>query len=235
MMEKCVGCLTPLQTGFFSKSEELSDKTYLCDPCSEKVRSAFKNMDLGNLVYFKGYTSFQIQELLVKETLFQWLLRELVRTYHIAISDTSMVTKLFTALVEGENIVHAAGALYGNKRGILLATNKRLMFVGASSQVKLPESIDYKEITSVDFIPYNDQIKITTPESVLFFSGTVKPSGKLYEKIKQQLQQINAKHSQNTDEPSLFDILERLGDFRQNGIITDEEFAEQKTKLLERL
>lgn len=240
-MEKCVGCLTPLQTGFFSKAEELSDKTYLCDPCSEKVRSAFKNMDLGNLVYFKGYTSFQMQELLVKETKFQWLLRELAKTYLITVSDTAMITKLFMALADGESMVHAAGALYGNKRGILLATNRRLMFVGANSQIKLPECIDYKEVTSVDFISINNQIKITTPEATLFFSGIMNQPEKFCSKIRQQIDQINNKGqgetrpSQNTNEPSLFDILERLGSFRQNGIITDEEFAEQKSKLLERL
>jgi hypothetical protein len=64
---------------------------------------------------------------------------------------------------------------------------------------------------------------------------------KFCSKIKQQIDQINNKGqgetrpSQNTNESSLFDILERLGNFRQNGIITDEEFAEQKSKLLERL
>jgi hypothetical protein len=80
-----------------------------------------------------------------------------------------MVTKLFTALADGESTVHACRALYGNKRGILLATNRRLMFVGANSQIKLPESIDYKEIASADFISINNQIKITTPEITLFF------------------------------------------------------------------
>lgn len=46
--------------------------------------------------------------------------------------------------------------------------------------------------------------------------------------------------SQNTidvEEPelSVFDLLEQLGQLRENGILTDDEFTEQKKRLLEKL
>lgn len=242
-MEKCVGCSTLLKnaTGFFSTGEELANKTYICEPCSEKVRTAFRNMNLGNVVYFKSYTSFQIQELLAKDVLFQNFIHHLVRTYDIAFSSTSSVMKLFLALIENEWTEHASNVFYGNIFGILLATNKRLMFIRDKSNITLPEIIDYRDIVSVDFVASEDRIDIGTPDIVLSFSGILKQPGLLSGKIKRQVELITGKpkpqteSSPNSNDLSVFDVLERLGGFRQKGIITDEEFAEQKKKLLERL
>lgn len=239
-MEKCIGCLAPLQnTGFFSTGEKLADHTFVCSACSEGARNALVNMDLSTTI-FSSYTSFQVQELLVKEQQFKKFARQIASTYNIVSLQNSLTKKLFTALLEGENIVDAARAIYENRSGVLLTTDKRLLFAAENIHISLPEVINYNEIISVDMIDSNSEIRVTTSDSVLRFLKILWTE-KLYRKIRNQIT-LSKKNkteqiipSQNSNDPSLFDIIERLGSFRQNGVITDEEFAEQKKKLLERL
>ncbi|PTT26917.1 hypothetical protein DBR28_17545 [Chryseobacterium sp. HMWF028] len=49
------------------------------------------------------------------------------------------------------------------------------------------------------------------------------------------LVQENVYSTDKGDSGAIFEQLEKLGKLRENGILTDEEFAEQKKKLLDKL
>lgn len=242
-MEKCIGCMAPLQnTALFSTREQLADHTYVCNTCGERARNALANMYLSTTI-FSSCTAFQVQELLVKGQQFEKFYCRIVNDYFsISLLQSSLINKLFIVLLEGENIMFGDKALYENKTGALFVTNKRLLFVAENSPVGFPEIIDYNDIISVDMVDFNCEIRITTSDSVLLFLKVLWTK-EFYKRIKKQIallnenenEQVQVLPSQNSNNPSVFDILERLGSFRQNGVITDEEFAEQKKKLLERL
>ncbi|MDN3692876.1 hypothetical protein QWZ06_11585 [Chryseobacterium tructae] len=242
-MENCIGCLVPLQnvSGFFSDIEELADNTYVCNSCGLKAREVFIIMDIPHTGSLQKYSSFQIQELLAKGIWFEQFSYQLVEKYNILLSQNSAIKKLFNALLYDENIVHASNAVYDSNFGVLLATDRKLMFIGADAKINLPEIIDYSEIISIDLITSMNQIKITTTENIFNFSDVLNEPEKCLLETERQIDLTKDKKPtetqpiQNNNEPSLFDILERLGCFRQNSLITDEEFTEQKKKILERL
>ncbi|MCS4304727.1 SHOCT domain-containing protein [Chryseobacterium sp. BIGb0232] len=240
-MEKCIGCLAPFQnTGFFSTKEELADHTYVCNSCGEQARKALANMYISTTI-FSSCTAFQVRELLVKGEQFEKFYCQIVNDYtSISLFQSSLINKLFISLLEGEKIVIGDKAVYENKSGALFVTNKRLLFVTESSPVGFPEVIDYHDIVSVDMINSDNEIRIITSDNSLRFLKILWTE-KFQKQIKKQIElskkskQEKVIPSQNNNDSSLFDILERLGSFRQNGVITDVEFAEQKKKLLERL
>lgn len=237
-MANCIGCLVPLKnaSGFFSAIEELADNTYLCNDCGKKTRDILKMMDVFHTGLLQKYNSFQVQELLTKGIRFGKFRYQLEENYFVLLSQKLAIKKLFNALWDDENVVHASNAVYCNHLGVLLATDRRLMFVGADSKISLPEIIDYDEIISVDLIESTNHLKITTSEDVFNFLDVLCEPEKCLPKIEEQINLIKNKKLtesqsiQNNNEPSLFDILERLGSLRQNGLITDEEFTEQKKK-----
>ncbi|WP_160137455.1 SHOCT domain-containing protein [Chryseobacterium sp. c4a] len=243
MMVNCIGCLVPLKnvSGFFSAIEELADNTYLCNNCGVKTRDILKIMDVFHTGSFQNYSSFQIQELLAKGIRFEKFSDQLEGKYFVHLSQKPAIKKLFNALLDDENIIHASNAVYNNHSGVLLATERRLLFVGADSKISLPEIIDYDEVISVDLIEPVNHIKITTSENIFNFLEVLHEPEKCLAKIEEQIKLFKDKKLtesqpiQNNNEPSLFDILERLGSLRQNGLITDEEFAEQKKKILVQL
>lgn len=242
-MENCIGCLIPLQNvaGFFSTTEELSNNTFLCNSCGVKAHDVLNIMNIPHTGLLQKYSSFQVQELLAKGILFEKFHYQLVEKYYILLSQNSAIKKLFNAFWDDESIVHASNAGYNNNFGILLATDRRLMFMGADAKINLPEIIDYNEIISIDLIESMNEIKVATSENTFSFSDVLSEPEKCLAKIERQIDFIKDKKPteahpiQNNNEPSLFDILERLGGFRQNGLITDEEFTGQKKKILERL
>ncbi|BAP31964.1 uncharacterized protein CHSO_2927 [Chryseobacterium sp. StRB126] len=242
-MENCIGCLVSLKnvSGFFSATEELADNTYLCNGCGAKTRDILKIIDVFHTGSFQNYSSFQVQELLAKGIRFEKFSNQLVEKYNVLLSQNSAIKKLFNVLWDNENIVHASNAVYSNNFGVLVVTDRRLMFMGADLEIKLPEIIDYNEIISVDLVAEMSHIKVTTSENIFNFSDVLNEAEKCFAEIEKQIELVKdkklteARSFHNNNEPSLFDILERLGSFRQNGVITGTEFTEQKKKILEQL
>ncbi|RTZ46853.1 SHOCT domain-containing protein [Chryseobacterium arthrosphaerae] len=53
--------------------------------------------------------------------------------------------------------------------------------------------------------------------------------------VEQPQKQIGSTAAKSKSSETIFEQLEKLGKLRENGILTDAEFAEQKKKLLEQL
>jgi len=133
--------------------------------------------------------------------------------------------------------------------GVLVATPKRMISVskGMFGAAKIN---DYRNetIKSVSFVtdPRSPIIKLHLDERVVEFECYMdkEDAETFYDTIKamynnpkeQPLKQIHTA-GKSVSQPSeeIFNQLEKLGKLRENGILTDAEFAEQKKKLLEQL
>jgi len=128
--------------------------------------------------------------------------------------------------------------------GILLVTPKRIVSVSKAmfSPVKVNEYPN-ETITEVSFVSnsISPVIKLHTKDRVIEFEcfydrldaerfyGFI---NKIYNQKKIQQQTAPAKEEASG---LIFEQLEKLGKLRENGILTEEEFAEQKKKLLDQL
>ncbi|MCQ9633790.1 PH domain-containing protein [Chryseobacterium sp. WG23] len=151
---------------------------------------------------------------------------------------------------EDEKIIAITDAQFVNTlaAGILVATPMRLISVskamfGAAKINEYPNEI----INAVSFVtdPRSPIIKLHLDERVVEFECFMDKDDaeKFYDKIKtiynnpkeQSSKQIDTVKGVSVSSEEVFDQLEKLGKLRENGILTDKEFAEQKKKLLEQL
>ncbi|AZA89655.1 Uncharacterised protein [Chryseobacterium nakagawai] len=155
---------------------------------------------------------------------------------------------------EEEKIIGITDAQFVNTlaAGILVATSKRMISV-SKAMFGTAKINDYpnETIKSISFVtdPRSPIIKLHLDERVVEFEcfmdkedaekfyDIIRP---IYNKPIQQLQQqtnpVNANTAANaTRSLDILEQLEKLGKLRENGILTDTEFTEQKRKLLEQL
>lgn len=155
------------------------------------------------------------------------------------------IKKLPYILSADERIIAITDAQFLNTldAGILLATPTRLISVSKSmfSSAKISEYPN-EMIQSVSFVsnPRSPIIKLHTPDRVVEFEcyDDKADAEMFYDKIKS----IYNKEPQKLEIPitnessaALIEQLEQLGKLRENGVLTGEEFAEQKKKLLGKL
>ncbi|NML70141.1 hypothetical protein HHL23_10070 [Chryseobacterium sp. RP-3-3] len=128
--------------------------------------------------------------------------------------------------------------------GVLLVTPKRIVSVSKAmfAPVKV-NTYPNETITEVSFVsnPISPVIKLHTEDKVVEFEcfcdrldaerfyGFI---NKIYNQVKTQQQIAPTKEVQSN---LIFEQLEKLGKLRESGILTEEEFAEQKKKLLDQL
>ncbi len=152
---------------------------------------------------------------------------------------------------EEEQIIAITDAQFVNTlaAGILVATPKRMISV-SKAMFGAAKINDYpnETIKSVSFVtdPRSPIIKLHLNERVVEFECFMdkEDAEKFYDiisphynKPKEQSPKKNdtASKSVSLSSEEIFNQLEKLGKLRENGILTDAEFAEQKKKLLEQL
>lgn len=169
------------------------------------------------------------------------------------------VDELVNILNTDEKLIAIADAkyLHNKMEGLLLATQHRVVFLNKGFFGNLYQNeFQYQEINSVLYDPKEslNQLKILFNASQTDFIFKNKNSALLFyeaigdyvnssgSQLKQQLTQPAPKSSifkpeppQKEDSSTIFDKLEKLGRLKESGILTDEEFAEQKKKLLDKL
>jgi len=155
------------------------------------------------------------------------------------------IKKLPYILSAEEKIIAITDAQYLNTldAGILVATPARLISVSKSmfSPAKISEYPN-KKITSVSFVPHSRSpiFRIHTEDRIVEFEcyDAKADAEMFYDKVKNRYNKEPQKlESPITTESSatVIEQLEQLGKLRENGILTGEEFAEQKKKLLGKL
>ncbi|WP_278377620.1 PH domain-containing protein [Chryseobacterium arthrosphaerae] len=181
----------------------------------------------------------------------------------LSIFVNSEVKELVNVLDKNEQIIAIAEGkyLYNNLEGILVSTESRVVFVdkkffGGVFENEFPHdkissmqhsaglmSSELKIFTDrikAEFKLYNRNAAKTFYDAI---HGYVYKSGNQSAQQQQQQQQQPVKQSERSqpgpvkkeDPAVIFDKLEKLGKLRENGILTEEEFAEQKKKLLDKL
>ncbi|CAD0218912.1 PH domain-containing protein [Chryseobacterium sp. JV274] len=134
-------------------------------------------------------------------------------------------------LVEGRNKIN-------NHHIILVATDRRLIFVDKEFMYGLKvEDFSYSKISSIQyetaFLLASIDIQVT--DDVVEIDGVGKYHAELFcERVRDFMSQPEVS-VQNTPEPSVLDQLEQLGRLKEIGVLSEEEFLDQKKKLMEKL
>ncbi len=160
------------------------------------------------------------------------------------------IKELPYVISEDEPIIAITDAQFVNTlaAGVLVVTSKRMISV-SKSMFGAAKINDYpnETIRSVSFVthPRSPIIKVHLDERVVEFECYMdkEDAEKFYDTVKAiynnpQKESSNQKISNVSKKASseeIFEQLEKLGRLRENGILTDTEFAEQKKKLLEQL
>ncbi|MCP1301573.1 PH domain-containing protein [Chryseobacterium sp. S0630] len=170
---------------------------------------------------------------------------------NLSIFTKGEIKELPYLISEEEQIIAITDAQFANTlaAGILVATPTRLISVSKAmfGDAKINDYPN-ETIKAVSFVtdPRSPIIKLHLDERVVEFECFMDKDDaeKFYDKIKntynspqeQPSKQIgSANKSVSVSSEEVFNQLEKLGKLRENGILTDAEFAEQKKKLLEQL
>ncbi|MBO9690858.1 PH domain-containing protein [Chryseobacterium sp.] len=133
-------------------------------------------------------------------------------------------------LVEGRNKLN-------NHHIILVATDRRLILVDKEFMYGLKvEDYSYSKISSIQYETalLLASIDVKVADDDVEIDGVGKYHAELFcEKVRDFMSRPET-YFQNSYEPSLLDKLEQLGRLKENGVISEEEFFEQKKKLMEK-
>ncbi|MGH1517446.1 PH domain-containing protein [Chryseobacterium sp. JK1] len=179
---------------------------------------------------------------------------------NLSIFVNSEVKELVNVLEKSEKIIAIAEGkyLYNNLEGILVSTQNRIVFVDKKFFGGVSENeFLHHEITSIQHSNglLSSELKLFTngskAEFKLYNRNAAKTfydavQGNIYSLQNQERLEPEISHVKDIEKPQqvfikkedpsvIFDKLEKLGKLRENGILTDEEFAEQKKKLLDKL
>ncbi len=154
------------------------------------------------------------------------------------------IKELPSVLWEDEKLEKMVQGLYGKGQGILVATNKRLIFLdkGMVGNLRM-EDFAYDKITSVQFDTGMIMGKIT-----LYVAGNKAEISQIEKKqVRTFCDYVRAKigsqqHASTipapaaaTQENDIISQLEKLGILKEKGILTEAEFETKKKELLARL
>ncbi|HHR6132352.1 TPA: PH domain-containing protein [Providencia alcalifaciens] len=151
-------------------------------------------------------------------------------------------SKLPEVLHSEEDVLCVCGGIVSANIWLIIPTNSRVIFLhkktGLFNRKIDYSSVNYEGINSIDSSSGlgGGKIKINTP-------GTIYEVGKLQKNSVKPLVDIilseknkssQSKHQDNTpsNNDDLLSKLEKLGELKEKGILTDDEFQEQKRKLL---
>lgn len=148
-------------------------------------------------------------------------------------------------LNEGEHIAHLASGSYNGKAGLIVATDRRVLFLSAGMMGSQFEDIPFSKISSVQ-----QSSGMMLASMVVHASGTKAEISNLNKDMAKALaeyvrsrtgdqqsqpqtsQQPPAQVSTEVPEADVADQIRKLGELRDEGLLTDEEFAAKKKDLL---
>lgn len=134
-------------------------------------------------------------------------------------------------LVEGRNKTN-------NHHIILVATDRRLIFVDKEFMYGLKvEDFSYSKISSIQYqtAVLLASIDIQVTDDIVEIDGVGRYHAELFcEKVRDFMSRPEGP-TQNTPEPSVLDQLEQLGRLKESGVLSEEEFLDQKKKLMNKL
>ncbi|HET7657513.1 MAG TPA: PH domain-containing protein [Bacillales bacterium] len=148
---------------------------------------------------------------------------------------------LVTVLDDDEEVEKIASARIDDMSGVLAATGHRLVFVrkGLFSSETYFEDFPYEKIQSIHY----KMARPTHTLSVVTLGRTVDLTGiptdeevliDLVKFIQKKIEDFSTSTSSNPSQADWVSQLEKLAKLKEQGILSEEEFQEQKDKLLDR-
>ncbi|HCN50043.1 MAG TPA: hypothetical protein DIT10_13310 [Chryseobacterium sp.] len=145
--------------------------------------------------------------------------------------DILSVDEKIVYLVEGRNKIN-------NHHIILVATDRRVIFVDKEFMYGLKvEDFSYSKISSIQYETalLLASIDIHVADDVVEIDGVGKYDAELFcEKVRNFMAHPE-EYVQAKTEPTVLDQLEQLGRLKENGFLSEDEFNEQKKKLIDLL
>ena len=245
-MANCILCSTELKfmnTPTFG-SGKLSDGGVVCSSCFKKINNinpsiAFKLKnhslaDIKNLLDAKQNDS-DLKNARLNEIKKQ--IQELKLSNISNYLGRKEINELPQILAESETIDNIAQGTYNNGQGILVSTNRRLVFVDKGLLYGLKvEDFPLDKITTIQYETglLLGEIKIHTSGNIAKIDNVEKATARAFaEFIRNKLSQPKETTAPIIkNQPDVYDQLEKLAKLKEQGILTQEEFDTQKKKLL---
>lgn len=251
-MINCILCSTPLKFGNTPNfgSGNLADGSKVCINCFKKINKANPNVAFK----LKNFSLSQITEILETKTKeisaqtskldeIKAEIRKLNLSNASAYLGRREINELPAILSNTEKINNIVQGTYDKGNGILVSTDRRLIFIdkGLIFGLKV-EDFPHDRISSIQYETgiILGTIKIHTSGNIAKIDNVEKASARQFcEFVRDFISRPKETSApfviQNNSEPSVLDQLEKLAKLKENGILTQEEFDEQKKKLLGKL
>lgn len=150
------------------------------------------------------------------------------------------INELPKILWENEAVENMAQGTYNNGSGLLVASNKRLLFIDKGWFSLKVEDFPYDKISSIQY-----ETGMLSGSITIYCSGNKAAISNIIpkQKCRDFAEYIRARISKPMEHASMptaaassgnsvADQLEKLASLREKGVLTDEEFANEKRKIL---
>ncbi|MGI5486040.1 SHOCT domain-containing protein [Microtetraspora malaysiensis] len=154
------------------------------------------------------------------------------------------IRHLVDYLVEGEAVEQMAGGTFGPGIGLVVLTDRRLLFVKDGLVAKVAEDFMVGKISSVQWDPGSSHgtLTVTSSGDKAEIENIHNNDGaRIADAIQHRLSSARSAASPApaptpvSGEDDVFEALRKLGELRDKGVITDAEFAAKKAELLARI
>lgn len=247
-MSNCSVCSVKLKfmnTPTFGAGK-LNDGSVICTSCYKKINKinpsiAFKLKkhsltDIQNILQEKEETDSSKNEKLNE-------IKAEIKSLNLSNVSTFFgrkeINELPQILAENEKIDHIIQGTYNNGNGILVSTNRRLVFIDKGMIYGLKvEDFPLEKISSIQYETglILGKVKIHTSGNIASIDNVEKASSRIFaEFVRNKLSKPKEPIAQNSQEPNVLEQIEKLGKLKDSGILTEAEFSEQKAKLLKKL
>lgn len=249
----CANCSAELKAGNTPAfgSGKLNDGNELCTKCSIAVGKANSSMgsklkkhsleDIQNALKEKADGDSQKTKRLEEiKAMIQNLKLDNISSFF----GRKEIKELPNILADNEIIDNIIQGTYNNGQGILVSTDRRLVFVDKGLLFGLKvEDFPLDKISSIQYetgIMWG-KVKIHTTSNVASIEQVDKAAARKFgefvrDKLSRPKETVAVQpQPQTAAQPNVLEQLEKLGQLKTAGILSEEEFAEQKKKLLEKL
>ncbi|MBS1648052.1 MAG: PH domain-containing protein [Bacteroidetes bacterium] len=226
---------------------KLNDGGVVCSSCFKKINNA----DPKIAFKLKNYSVDDIKSLLEGKATSDGQKKSRLDEIKKQIQDLKLsnvssffgrreINELPNILASTEVVDNIAQGTYNKGQGILVSTDRRLLFIdkGMLYGIKV-EDFPLEKISSIQYETglILGEIKIHTYGNIAKIENVEKSSARAFaEFVRNKLSQPKETTTTTTvSQPNILDQLEKLSKLKENGILSEEEFNEQKKKLLEKL
>lgn len=247
-MANCAICSNELKfinTPTFG-SGKLGDGGVICTTCFKKVNNIDSNLAFKLKKHSVDEINSLIQNKAAENTEKNSRLEEIkAEIQKLKLDNISTffgrkeINELPQILAANEIIDNIIQGTYNNGQGILVSTNRRLVFIDKGLLYGLKvEDFPLDKITSIQYETglLLGSVKIHTSGNIATIDNVEKSSSRKFaEFVRDKLSQSKENNSTINTQPNIIEQIEKLANLKDKGILSEDEFNEHKRKLLEKL